>query len=1193
MDNSINSNVNVHISKIKSDRPAQQEKPKVQESQTHETQMHYDPKEYLGRSMIKSAQYNNTQTVQNQTPSIREIKKQEQDFYKKLEILLDKICKKLKEKNIEDIKIQQLNIAELKANFSRFNEQKQKEIYAKFEFLDYLLDNTDYNADELATITSTINEENIEATKEFVKDKNLPIERFGQVGKMLNDKNQDIIKQLVYDESIDLTQISNLNSIDEDNIDTIIAMSKRKDIGLQEFIYIGNHTKKSNKEITQKFVNNKNINLNNHISSIIMGLFVPENAPEKMKKQNALKQQFINDLLDNPDFDMNKTDGFGVYKIMHAVNEHNYNAAKILALKNTKPIYGLDETLSSVTEKNKDKMELLAQEAPPNLDINENFLNSKIDLNDYLTLIKDYKNNDTDYTNMLKMYATIEPEDYEYVKQLISDKKYSTEDMFAITSGTNLRTIEKSETMVNKLNSIRDMSLDEKTNLMNNFFVDNLDFQNYMYDMLKDKNISTNTITEILRAYIEFWNNRLIDEEVKTPQSKFELFKSIAENKNIPKENLAEILKAVRYDPSEYAQEYNQENNNLELIKSLSVNPNVKKSDIANIARIFDDNDTEIADWIISQKDVPTWHYEHFKNLLKKTPNRSEALLQKQRQIFETFNNSTDKEQKGSIFYKKLQSILQMGIYLDEINDAIERKDIDVLYNISQLVHNNKTDSLSEINDICKNKDIDNQTLVSIIELFNRDEAIQFYREDPKLVTNLLKNKIEYIHLPFLHEFIPQNQIIEKINEQLTDLKKEYKFEKLSIETYSLKDTEIEIQDNNENIFRFDKNNGKLTSISTADNSVKNYTTGTEITSKSFLQKDLIATEAGIDVDVPYYREIIVNKLNGEPVLNELLVESDIEGEYEIYQTYPDGNRYKVGLAEYDKNGGKHIEKTLTALDGSKTNYVYSDDKDGNRFLHYNITDKDGNITFKTEKKFKVLSENHYQTSKNNEHYDIEIKDDKIITTKLDSNKEKTDEVVEYQIVDFSDEDYKKIYENFNGTDESSLTNSLKLYGDKIVDKRLLSAVKELSGDEWFALSKNTSYIIGNYSKPLNACAGDNVILISEDVRQNSFLATIEHEIGHEKFAYLKLDQDTELQRIYNEERTNFINSFPKENIQSISYFLDDNVNNWRGLNETCAETNQLINIPQSFDGIKDRTIILQQFFPKTIAYIANKYKNY
>ena len=46
MDNSINSNVNVHISKIKSDRPAQQEKPKVQESQTHETQMHYDPKEY-------------------------------------------------------------------------------------------------------------------------------------------------------------------------------------------------------------------------------------------------------------------------------------------------------------------------------------------------------------------------------------------------------------------------------------------------------------------------------------------------------------------------------------------------------------------------------------------------------------------------------------------------------------------------------------------------------------------------------------------------------------------------------------------------------------------------------------------------------------------------------------------------------------------------------------------------------------------------------------------------------------------------------------------------------------------------------------------------------------------------------------------------------------------------------------------
>lgn len=434
-------------------------------------------------------------------------------------------------------------------------------------------------------------------------------------------------------------------------------------------------------------------------------------------------------------------------------------------------------------------------------------------------------------------------------------------------------------------------------------------------------------------------------------------------------------------------------------------------------------------------------------------------------------------------------------------------------------------------------------------------------------------------------------EVLQNILKNLEYLKQEYNSKSFLFPIFE-QDTITTMMDDIGHVFRFDSSTGNLISIA-VNNTVINPELGTKITSRSTTKQDPLFKAVGQSQDVPDFREIVINKQNGQEVTTEILKESPVKGEYEIWQTFPDDSKDLIGLAEYDPNGGKHVEKTLTALNGTKTHYVYADDKDGNRFLYYNITDKEGNVTFKTQKKFKVLSENHYQTSKNNEHYDVEIKDDKIITTKLNSDKEKTDEIVEYKIVDFSDDDYKKIYENFNGTDESTITEALKNAGyGNIVDRKLLPLLKQLSGDEWFALNKNTEYIIRHKTEPLDAFAGINCIVIGDKINENGFLATIEHEIGHEKFVHLKLDEDTELQKIYNEERTNFISSFPQENIDSISYFLDDNDFNLRGLNETCAETNQLINIPQTFDGIKDRTIILQQFFPKTLTYIANKFDN-
>ena len=64
---------------------------------------------------------------------------------------------------------------------------------------------------------------------------------------------------------------------------------------------------------------------------------------------------------------------------------------------------------------------------------------------------------------------------------------------------------------------------------------------------------------------------------------------------------------------------------------------------------------------------------------------------------------------------------------------------------------------------------------------------------------------------------------------------------------------------------------------------------------------------------------------------------------------------------------------------------------------------------------------------------------------------------------------------------------------------------------------------------------------------------------------------------------------FPDDLISPISYFLRGNENSLRGINELVAETNLIINIPQTDNAWSARTALLQQYFPKSIAYIAKE----
>ena len=102
-------------------------------------------------------------------------------------------------------------------------------------------------------------------------------------------------------------------------------------------------------------------------------------------------------------------------------------------------------------------------------------------------------------------------------------------------------------------------------------------------------------------------------------------------------------------------------------------------------------------------------------------------------------------------------------------------------------------------------------------------------------------------------------------------------------------------------------------------------------------------------------------------------------------------------------------------------------------------------------------------------------------------------------------------------------------------------------------------------------------------------LSILLHEIGHEKFDYLDLENDEELIKIFQEEKNIAEIKLTDLELTQINYFLQGKNN---GLSELGAEANLIINNIQNWKNSYSRTLSLQKNFPRTIAYIQNKYEN-
>lgn len=314
---------------------------------------------------------------------------------------------------------------------------------------------------------------------------------------------------------------------------------------------------------------------------------------------------------------------------------------------------------------------------------------------------------------------------------------------------------------------------------------------------------------------------------------------------------------------------------------------------------------------------------------------------------------------------------------------------------------------------------------------------------------------------------------------------------------------------------------------------------------------------------------------DGRFLRKDVLEESDVNGVYNLRYEFPNGKTKDIVKATIDpKTGIKTIKKDMRSSDGTKTEFLYEDDPQGNRIVDYKITDTNGKILMKNSQTFEVIDKNHFVSSKNGHVYDIKTDENSLTVKDLKhSGKEAT---IEFK-------------EKIKGEQNEIINVLKKIPGEELFE--IVDCVKQLNGNKKVADS---------YFKPFGKqiSTGDNLFV---------FL----HELGHAKDAeskYVNNDpyktgtiykDNPNIRKIYLKEREEFNKHFPQEQRENISYFtqkIGHYGKEWGGLSELIAETNAILNVPTNGE-IKElsvRSQYLQQHFPRTIATIqdAMNYKN-
>lgn len=304
---------------------------------------------------------------------------------------------------------------------------------------------------------------------------------------------------------------------------------------------------------------------------------------------------------------------------------------------------------------------------------------------------------------------------------------------------------------------------------------------------------------------------------------------------------------------------------------------------------------------------------------------------------------------------------------------------------------------------------------------------------------------------------------------------------------------------------------------------------------------------------------------DGNLLYTEIMEKSGINGVFNIKRIYPDGHEDVVCQAGRDgETGNETIEKNMLSFDGTKSYYRYEDDKDGNRIIDYKITDENGKSLLNQSITFEVLDENHFVSSRNNKKFDIRIDGDILTVKNLQTGESEKIEL-----------------ENFT----------------KSTQEQILPMLKQMPGEELMEIKKLDLKSIYNEKIREGAFFRSDGKEIREIGLGNDFLnlSILLHELGHGKdeLKFKEISQeiykDERLKEIYNQEKQNFRANFSDSQLTHIGYFAADShyLGASRAIKEGVAETNSLLSTYPKNDVQATRAHFWQQYFPKTIAYLA------
>ncbi len=314
---------------------------------------------------------------------------------------------------------------------------------------------------------------------------------------------------------------------------------------------------------------------------------------------------------------------------------------------------------------------------------------------------------------------------------------------------------------------------------------------------------------------------------------------------------------------------------------------------------------------------------------------------------------------------------------------------------------------------------------------------------------------------------------------------------------------------------------------------------------------------------------VTTNDKDGNMIKKEIITPSEIKGTFDVEVVHANGKKEQISKASIDKKTGiKTIKRDMKSEDGTRTQFLYEDDPQGNRIVDYKITDKNGKILMGRSQSFEVVDDNHYISSQNGYKYDISVSDDK------------------FTVKDLHHETQAEI--KFNK----------KFKGNK---NEIIKVLKQVPGEELFEVVDSVNKFKG---KDKSSVLDSAYSPLSRNINVGNDLMVFLHELGHAKDfqvkngkKYLKdtakamFSDNKDIQKTFVEERKQFNETHSDAERQHIDYFTQAKGHyggKWGGLAEVVAETNALTNTytDEPVEALGTRLQYLQQHFPKTIAAI-------